>query len=141
MGDQIVEEKEYGKNGVFVLPSGTSCTGPFLRTGLSGHGSLARPDGCSYTGQFNRGRMNGFGEFTWPDGRSYKGQWVAGRQDGLGIFTTAKGEKREGVWTGGKIEWLPARDFPPKEVTDTAGSSAPRAAAAKHETSAPDATD
>jgi hypothetical protein len=155
MGDHIVEDKEYGKNGVYVLPSGTSCTGPFLRTGLSGHGSLARPDGCSYTGQFNRGRMNGFGhftwndgrsyvgqykinlkegegEFTWPDGRSYKGQWVAGRQDGLGIFTTAKGEKREGVWTGGKIEWLPARDLPPKEVRDTAGSSAPRAAAAKH---------
>lgn len=117
---------------------------------MNGFGHFTWNDGRSYVGQYKINLKEGEGEFTWPDGRSYKGQWVAGRQDGLGIFTTARGEKREGVWTGGKIEWLPARDLPTKEVapspshvarevTDTTGHAAPRAVAAKHATEKDDA--
>merc|ERR1719321_213947 len=98
MGDVDVEEREYGEAGVLVLPSGTTCTGPFLRTGLSGHGSLARADGCSFTGQFFKGRMNGFGQFKWNDGRTYIGQYVANQKEGEGEFIWPDGRSYKGQW-------------------------------------------
>ena len=87
------------------LTDGSSYSGEYSDSGLSGEGVLIDASGNKYEGSFSSGVKSGNGLMNWANGASYSGKWSNDTMDGQGEYHYApgsSGSKLVGNFSNGK---------------------------------------
>lgn len=98
-----VENGELTKNINIIFASGTTYSGEYLDTVISGTGTMTFPSVGKYVGAFSNGKREGQGTFTWEDGASYVGAWTTDSMNGEGTYNFDSSTYIKGIFINGTL--------------------------------------
>lgn len=83
-----IEAKEFSGDGEYVLETGDSYAGTWVKSKPDGEGTLIIAGVGKYEGGFLDGKRSGEGAFYWDDGSYIEGEWKEDKITGYCVYTS-----------------------------------------------------